>query len=125
MRSRGREAGAASGGAVEELLGLRLEFKPAVLVRLVAGDRGDALDEVEHALWLAIFLGKQRLDDFLVSDFEKERFLRKSARLWFPKIRSGRIRPARQNQRMIAFDARDPPLACSVYRRPVQVEASA
>ena len=33
--------------------------------------------------------------------------------LWFPKILSGRIRTVRQNQRIIAFDSRDPPLACS------------
>jgi len=33
-------------------------------------------------------------------------------RLWLPKFRSGRIRKMRQNQRIIAFDARDPPLAC-------------
>jgi hypothetical protein len=45
--------------------------------------------------------------------------------LWFPKIPSGRIRTVRQNQRIIAFDAHDPPLACSVFRQLVQVAASA
>ena len=48
-----------------------------------------------------------------------------SPRLWLPKIRSGRIRTMRQNQRIIAFDAFDPPLACNVCRRPVQVATSA
>ena len=45
--------------------------------------------------------------------------------LWFPKIRSGRIRAVRQNQRIIAFDACDRPLACSVCRQSVQVAAPA
>ena len=40
-------------------------------------------------------------------------------------IPSGRIRAVRQNQRIIAFDGRDPPLACSVYRQLVQVAAAA
>ena len=40
-------------------------------------------------------------------------------RLWLPKFRSGRICKMRQNQRIIAFDARDPPLACSICRRSV------
>jgi hypothetical protein len=48
-----------------------------------------------------------------------------SPRLWLPKIRSGRIRTMRQNQRIIAFDAFDPPLACNVCRRPVQVATAA
>ena len=39
--------------------------------------------------------------------------------LWLPKFRSGRIRKMRQNQRIIAFDARDPPFACSICRRSV------
>ena len=45
--------------------------------------------------------------------------------LSLPKIPSGRIRVVTENQRIIAFDARDPPLACSIYRQPVQVAASA
>ena len=45
--------------------------------------------------------------------------------LSFPKIPSGRIRVVTENQRIIAFDARDPPLACSIYRQPIQVAASA
>jgi hypothetical protein len=40
-----------------------------------------------------------------------------TAVLWFPKILSGRIRTVRQNQRIIAFDACAPPLACRLYRQ--------
>jgi ATP diphosphatase len=50
---------------------------------------------------------------------------RGGAPVWFPKIRSGRIRTVRQNQRIIAFDACDPPLACRIYRQSVQVAAPA
>ena len=60
---RAARSGKASGGVVEELLGLRLQFEPRVLTRLAACDRGDALDEVEHALRLSPFLGEHRLDD--------------------------------------------------------------
>ena len=52
-----------SGGAVEQLLGLRLQVQAGVLVRLTAGQSGDALDKVEHACRRMAFLGQHRLDD--------------------------------------------------------------
>ena len=52
-----------SGSPVKQLLGPGLQVEPGVLVGLVAGDGGDALDEVEYALGLAAFLGQHRLDD--------------------------------------------------------------
>jgi hypothetical protein len=45
--------------------------------------------------------------------------------LWFPKIRSGRIRAVRQNQRIIRCDACDRPPTWNVCRQPVQVAAPA
>jgi hypothetical protein len=39
-----------SGGAVEELLGARLEIQPRILVGLPARDSRDALHEIENAL---------------------------------------------------------------------------
>ena len=48
---------------VEQLLGTGFEIEPSVLVRLIARDRSDALDEVENGLGLAAFLGEHRLDD--------------------------------------------------------------
>ena len=41
--------------------------------------------------------------------------------LCIPKIPSGRIRTVRENQRIINFDGRAPPIARIVCRRPVQV----
>ncbi|MGB8525802.1 MAG: hypothetical protein WCD75_02960 [Rhodoplanes sp.] len=61
----------------------------------------------------------------MLSELRKYRVGFTIAHLWLPKIPSGRIRAVRQNQRIIAFDGRDPPLACSVYRRLVQVAAAA
>jgi hypothetical protein len=39
-----------SGCPVEQLLGPSLQVEPGILVRLVAGDGGDALHEIEDAL---------------------------------------------------------------------------
>ena len=48
---------------VEQLLRPRFQIEPGVLMRLVAGDRRDALHEVEDALGLAAFFGEHCLDD--------------------------------------------------------------
>jgi hypothetical protein len=45
--------------------------------------------------------------------------------LSFPKIRSGRIRAVRENQSIIRCDACDHLPAWNIYRRSVQVAASA
>ena len=48
-----------------------------------------------------------------------------SEHLWFPKIRSGRIRAVRQNQRIIRCDVCDRPPTWNVCCQPVQVAAPA
>ena len=70
-------------------------------------------------------LGQDEKLDLVPPSFPLSRQAAFLRRLWFPKIGSGRIRTVRQNQRIIAFDGRDPPLACSVYRQLVQVAAAA
>ena len=52
-----------SGGAVEQLLGLALQLEPRILVGLLAGDGGDARDEVEDRFRRSAFLGQDGLDD--------------------------------------------------------------
>jgi hypothetical protein len=47
---------------------------------------------------------------------------RVASRVWFPRIPSGGIRTVRENQRIIMFDGRAPPIARIVCRRPVQVD---
>ena len=53
-----------SGGALQQLLGLAFEVKARVLMGLGAGQRGDALHEIENALGFPIFLRQHCLDDF-------------------------------------------------------------
>ncbi len=50
--------------AIEQLLCTRLQIESDVLMRLVAGDRRNALHEVENALGFAALLRQHRLDDF-------------------------------------------------------------
>jgi hypothetical protein len=57
--------------------------------------------------------------------FSRTGILKDADTLSLPKIPHSRIRVVTENQRIIALDARDPPFACSVYRQPVQVAASA
>lgn len=52
-----------SGRPVEQLLCPRLQVEPRILVGLVPGDSGDALNEIEYTLGLAPFLGQHRLND--------------------------------------------------------------
>ena len=51
-------------GAIQQLLRAAFEVEPGVLMGLVAGDGGDALDEVENALGLAAFFVQHPLQDF-------------------------------------------------------------
>src|SRR5882762_6965913 len=49
-----------SGGAIQELLRLRLHVQAGILMRLVARDRGDALHKVEDAFRRSAFLRQHR-----------------------------------------------------------------
>ena len=55
--------GLASGGEIEELLGLRLHVEPDILMLFVSGHSRDALDEVEDACRRTAFLSEHGLDD--------------------------------------------------------------
>ena len=86
---------------------------------VLGGESFVALAEgLQNALWALGGAPEQHRSDSLSAAF---RNLDRVAQddLWLPKLRSGRIRKMRQNQRIIAFDARDPPLACSICRRSV------
>ena len=54
--------GGSSGGAIQELLRLRLHVQAGILMRLVARDGGDALHEIEDAFRRAAFLRQHRVD---------------------------------------------------------------
>src|ERR1700682_3984473 len=51
-----------SGGAIQELLRLRLQIQAGILIRLVARDSGDALHEIEDAFRRVAFLRQHRVD---------------------------------------------------------------
>jgi len=76
------------------------------------GAGGKSFTAVTQALWVALPSLYQRND--LASEH-----------LWFPKIRSGRIRAVRQNQRIIRCDVCDRPPTWNVCCQPVQVAAPA
>ena len=52
-----------SGGALQQLPGLALQFEAGVLMGLAASERRDALHEIEDALGPAMFFAQHGLDD--------------------------------------------------------------
>ena len=52
-----------SGSAVEQLLGLALQFEPRILIGLLAGNRSDTRHEIEDGLGRATLLRQDSFDD--------------------------------------------------------------